>query len=300
MQAELQEWIKEKESLGNWNQTSGELARRWAKIFLRQIGSYGISSLQKIKIEHLQRYRQQRFTTLLSTNSQSMEIKYLLSFFRWCVQKNILLQSPISGWKAPRHARNMPRCLTVKQISTLFQAIDTTTMLGIRNRTILEIMYATGIRRFEIAQLSLHQLDLSSGKLYIQGKGNKTRMVSLLRPSLAWLKKYLKDSRPYLLHNPNNDALFIDKKGDRLSLKSLDYIFKDLKHQTGIKPFSPHVLRHSCSTHLMDAGVPLPYIQELLGHTSLNTTQIYLHLCPPDIKSAYSSAHSRDKWDLFP
>lgn len=298
MEKHLQKWIEEKKALGDWNEISAHMAQLWAKAFSRYLQEhYQITALNQIKQEYLERYRREKLRNL-SLNSQNIETRYIINFLRWCVDKGLLFSSPVVTWKVPQPPKVVHRYLSVEQVQKALQFIDTSTPRGIRNRTIFELFYATGIRRRELGKLDLHDVDLAASKLWVHGKGAKERVISIIYICLQWLKIYLKDSRPYLLKDEACQALFIDESGGRINLRTIDNFFQRLKASTQISPLSPHVLRHCCATHLMNAGVALPYIQIFLGHSSIETTQRYLHLSDPVLQRNYDLSHPRDDWDL--
>ena len=298
MQELLKQWREEKHMLGQWNQATLEGVQGRSKIFLQHIENYGVTSIQQLTRKQLERYRRERIV-LLAIESQRKEHFLISSFIKWCVEKEILFCDPISDWERPKNKPLIPRSLSVEQVRAVLDAINTDTATGIRNRSIVETLYATGIRCNEMTSLNLDEVNIASGELWIRsGKGNKDRLVFIIPQALKWLRIYLRQARPQLNIQPENQALFLTTEGNRIGRVNLNIMFRGLRRKTQISPLSSHILRHSCATHLMDAGVPLPYIQKLLGHSCISTTQRYLHITSSTFKRTYDLAHPRDKWDL--
>ena len=294
----LKEWSEEKQVLGQWGRTTTKAAQYWGKSFLRHIESYQVSSINQLTQKTLDRYRRERIA-LQANAAQAKEYFYISSFMKWSIEKGILLCNPIENWKRPKRKHLAPRYLSRDQVQRVLTAIDTSTATGIRNRAIVEILYATGIRRNEMFALNLDEVDIADGELWIRsGKGNKDRLVYIIPEALKWLRIYLRQARPQFNIKPENQAFFLTTEGNRIGMSNINLMFTILRRKTQIFPLSAHILRHSCATHLMDAGVPLPYIQKLLGHSSISTTQRYLHITTSTFKKNYELAHPRDKWDL--
>ena len=247
----------------------------------------------------MDRYRKERFGAL-ANNSRCIEHKYIVSFFKWCVNKGLLLSFPVVHWRPPSCSRPPCRCLSIAQIERILNVFDTDTALGLRNRTIVEMFYATGIRRVELINLDVSDVDMATGRVLVQGKGDKERIVPIIRSALRWTRRYLEESRPHFIKDPGCQALFLVNRGTRITFRAINRFFWHLQKQTRISALTPHALRHSCATHLMDAGVPLPYIQKFLGHSHITSTQRYLHVTSPELKRNYDKAHPREKWDLSP
>lgn len=293
----LEEWINEKRSNGDWNATTAKAITLWARLFacfFKQC--YRIDTVEKISRKHLILYRRERLRFKKPCSQQSEEHR-LFSFFNWCIHTGLVLFSPLAGWKRIGSVGPADRVLSVEQIQTILNAIDTTTVYRLRNRTIIETLYATGIRRTELRNLDIDDVDIAAGLLWIHhGKGDKGRIVPITKSALSWLRRYLKETRPQLIRDMSCRALFISKGGGRMGEGYLSGLSKKLREITGIRPISAHVMRHSCATHLMEAGVPLPYIQVFLGHSNIRSTEFYLHVTAIELKEKYNLAHPREKW----
>jgi integrase/recombinase XerC len=188
--------------------------------------------------------------------------------------------------------KKLPVFLTAPEVNRLIQTPDASKPEGIRDRALLEILYASGLRVSEIWQLNLKNIDAGSHEIRVTGKGNKERIVLIGLPALEALDRYLKTARPILLNNRSNEALWLNKAGKRLSMRGMQ---KQLKHYAlanGLqKNVHPHVLRHTFATHMLDGGADLRVVQELLGHADLSSTQIYTHVTKQQARRVYLTAH---------
>jgi integrase/recombinase XerC len=193
---------------------------------------------------------------------------------------------------APRVPRKLPRYLTEEQVERLLAAPDTSTPKGLRDRAILETLYASGVRVSELVSLNLNSVSLSTGEVRVVGKGDKERVVLLGRPAIAALRAYIEVGRPEQVGKTTTRALFLNRFGGRLSRRSVDTVV----HQAGVaagiaEPVTPHLLRHTFATHLLDGGADLRVVQELLGHENLATTQIYANVTQRRAREVYRQAH---------
>jgi site-specific recombinase XerD len=195
---------------------------------------------------------------------------------------------------APRLAERLPRYLSEEEVLRLIEAPDTTQPQGLRDRAILEVLYASGVRVSELVALSLPEIDLGTGELRVIGKGDKERLVLLGRPAVAALHAYLDGGRPILLKEHRNDAIFLNRLGGRLSVRSIDTIVRTSGIVAGIaETVTPHLLRHTFATHLLEGGADLRVVQELLGHETIATTQIYANVTNRRAREVYLKAHPR-------
>lgn len=197
---------------------------------------------------------------------------------------------------APRVPRKLPRYLTIEDMDLLLQAYDTTTPAGLRNRAILEVLYASGVRVSEIAGLNLDKVDLASGELRVLGKGDKERVALLGQPAIAVLRQYIDTARPQLIGKRITNAVFLNRFGGRLSTRSVDEIVRKAGEAAGLQQtVTPHLLRHTFATHMLNGGADLRVLQELLGHENLATTQIYASITQRRAREVYLRAHPRSK-----
>ncbi len=219
----------------------------------------------------------------------------LRSFYKFVVRRGYAESNPVTPIRTPKQEKRLPKFLDVGQIEKLFSNCDTTTLLGARDRAILEMLYSTGIRVSELVALQIADIDLGSSVIRVRGKGKKERVIPIGPGAVKAVIHYLDLRRSALQgakHDP--DALFINKHGQRLSTRSVRRKLDKYLLEAGLDlSVSPHTLRHSFATHMLQRGADLRSVQELLGHQSLSTTQIYTHLTDENVKSEYDKAHPR-------
>ncbi|MEM7229507.1 MAG: tyrosine recombinase XerC [Planctomycetota bacterium] len=233
-----------------------------------------------------------------SAATMARKIATLRSFHRWLEKQSLIESNPMTLIRTPRQNKRLPKAIDVQQVERLLAAPDDTDLLGARDRAILETLYSTGIRVSELVGINLGDLDLQSQTLIVRGKGRKERLVPLGSHAIRALAHYIE-----MLRTQNERAgitidrtcpLFINKHGGRLSTRSVRRKVSKYLVQAGLDPdISPHTLRHSFATHLLDNGADLRSVQELLGHQSLSTTQVYTHLSTQRMRDAYDQAHPR-------
>lgn len=214
------------------------------------------------------------------------------SFFRFLHREKFVPNNPMVKMANPKQEKRLPKFLYQDEAKQLVESPGDT-VLGIRDRSLLELLYATGIRVSELVSLDLTQLDLNRGYLRVMGKGSKERLVPLHDQAVKVMEAYLNVSRPKLA-NRDCTAVFVNYKGSRISDRAVRKILANYCQRAGLKStISPHVIRHSFATHLLDNGADLRSVQELLGHVSLSTTQIYTHVTKQKLKKIYRLAHPR-------
>lgn len=216
----------------------------------------------------------------ISPASQSRRISGLRSFFRYCLSEELITVDPSSLLDAPRLKRSLPDVLTVEEIEALMRQIDHSKDDGLRNRAILEIMYSCGLRVSEVVQLRIPCLFLDAGFIRVIGKGNKERLVPIGASAIKQLHIYFQHVRNRQTSMPGEEEIvFLNRRGRRLTRVMIFLIIKELAQKAGIpKVISPHTFRHSFATHLVEGGADLRSVQEMLGHESITTTEIYTHL----------------------
>jgi integrase/recombinase XerD len=218
----------------------------------------------------------------------------LRRFYQQAVRDGLLQADPSDRIEAPRLGRSLPKSLTEDDVEALINAPATDTALGLRDRAMLELLYATGLRVSELVELRVPQLNLRQGVVRTLGKGSKERLVPLGEVASHWLERYLDTARAALLNRQESDALFVTRRGGGMSRQAFWYLIKKHARQAGIgKPLSPHTLRHSFATHLLNHGADLRVVQMLLGHSDLSTTQIYTHVATERLKSLHAEHHPR-------
>jgi len=218
----------------------------------------------------------------------------LRRFYRYLAREGRIPEDPTLRIDAPRTGRPLPKTLTEEEVEALLAAPPLDTVLGLRDRTMLEVLYACGLRVSELVGLQLGQVNLRQGVVRITGKGGKERLVPLGEEALAWLERYLREARPSLLQGRAGSALFPTGRGATMTRQAFWYLIKRYALSAGIaKPLSPHTLRHAFATHLINHGADLRVVQLLLGHSDLSTTQIYTHVARERLKDLHARHHPR-------
>ena len=223
------------------------------------------------------------------------KISSLRSFYRFLCREGTAETNPAAAVRTPRLDRKLPHFLSTKDVERLLDAPPHDTPLGKRDRAILEVLYSTGLRAAELVALDMEDLDLSGGMVHARGKGKKERLAPLGRPAIESLETYLAARRPAFKRAlRDGNAVFLNRFGHRLTSRSLGRMLdKHIKIAGLDARTSPHTLRHSFATHLLDHGADLRSIQELLGHEDLSTTQVYTHLTAERLREVYDKAHPR-------
>jgi integrase/recombinase XerC len=253
-------------------------------------------NLAQIDSRILRRYLARLQKQGAQKSSIARKMASLRAFFKYLVKKGLLNLDPMLGITSPRQDKKLPKFLRGEQIDALLTAPDAADPLGLRDAAILEVLYATGTRVSELAGMNLNHIDMLSAEIKVLGKGSKERIVLLGRAAKEALAIYLSNGRAKLISQkkPQEDAVFLNKNGGRLTDRSirrlLNKYFATVSEEINI---SPHVLRHSFATHMLERGADLRSIQELLGHSSISTTQIYTHVSRERLKEVYENAHPR-------
>ena len=221
----------------------------------------------------------------------------LRSLFKYMMKEKILSINPLDELQRPKLDKTLPRPVTLAEIELFFAQPDTTTLMGLRDRAMMELFYSSGLRLSELAQLSRSSLDLKSRRVKVMGKGKKERIVPLTPNASQWIQRYLECPSRYEdgeLHGPQVDpqAVFLNRWGKRLTVRSIDRLFQHYLRLSGLSNrLTPHVLRHSIATHLLEQGMDLKTIQMLLGHSALSTTTIYTKVSTRLKREVYEKAH---------
>lgn len=265
-----------------------------------------LADREKLPVEKLTRtslnHRSVReYLAYIQNNGQSRataarKLAALKSYVKYLCRENILSENPIAAVSTPKQEQRLPRFLYSQEVELLLQAPDLSTPAGMRDKAILEILYASGIRVSELTGLNLNNLDLDEEYIKVTGKGDKDRLVPMGRKARAAIMLYLKKSRPTYLKPENKavEALFLNRFGGRLSARAVRMIVNKYADSIALNQrISPHTLRHTFATHLLNNGADLRSVQELLGHVELSTTQIYTHLTKENIKMIYDNTHPR-------
>jgi len=252
----------------------------------------GIQSLNEVDRVLLRDYLAYLMEQGLARASIARKLSAIRSFYRYLVREELLPVNPVQNTSSPRLDQRLPSFLTIVEITRLLEAPDVSTPQGQRDRAMLELLYASGPRVSELVKLNLEQVDLDTREIRVWGKGAKERMVLMGEPAAEALTTYLNQGRPALLGEKRTNALFLNRYGDRLTDRSVQNILQEYANMVGMdKRVHPHMLRHTFATHLLDGGADLRVVQELLGHASLSSTQIYTHVSKSQAKKVYLSAH---------
>lgn len=227
-------------------------------------------------------------------SSTSRNISSLKRLFRYLLRQGKISTDPTLQIDTPKLPRNLPKSLTEQDIEQLLAAPDVQTPLGLRDRTMFEVLYATGLRVSELVTLRITQVSMDMGVVRVMGKGSKERLVPLGEEALDWLRRYLADGRGVLLDKQMTDALFVTARGEGMTRQMFWYLIKKHAKHGGLnKPMSPHTLRHAFATHLLNHGADLRVVQMLLGHADISTTQIYTHVARERLKALHAMHHPR-------
>jgi integrase/recombinase XerD len=234
----------------------------------------------------------QHAATRASTANRRLAV--LRRFYRWCVREGRVRQDPTLRLRGAKLPPRFPKSLSEPQVEALLAAPDADTPLGLRDRAMLELLYATGLRVSELVALTLNQLSLAEGLVRVIGKGSKERIVPLGAEARQWVERYLKHGRPALLSGRVADALFVTQRAAGMSRQMFWQLIRRYATRAAIDaPLSPHGLRHAFATHLLNHGADLRVVQLLLGHADISTTQIYTHVARARLKTLHAEHHPR-------
>ena len=229
-----------------------------------------------------------------SPRSLSRYLSGFRQFYRWLLREGRIASDPTALIESSKLGRGLPKALSEEQVTGLLEAPDVATPVGLRDRTMLELMYASGLRVSELVGLDLGSANLNQGVVRIVGKGGKERLVPLGDEALSWLRRYLAESRPGLMRGGNCPALFVTARKAGMTRQAFWYAIRKYARAAGIRQaVSPHMLRHSFATHLLNHGADLRVVQLLLGHSDLSTTQIYTHVAREGLKQLHRKHHPR-------
>lgn len=244
--------------------------------------------------QDIQRYQSQRMREGRKVRSEARLLSSLRRFYRYLIREDLRDTDPTAQLESPRLGKPLPDSLTEQEVEDLLAQPDITDVLGLRDRTMLELLYASGLRVSELVGLKQEQVNMRQGLVRCIGKGNKERLVPLGEVALDWLQQYLYESRPGLLNGKVTDDLFPTRRGKAMTRQAFWYIIKRYASQAQIeKHLSPHTLRHAFATHLLNHGADLRVVQLLLGHSDLSTTQIYTHVAKARLKQLHGQHHPR-------
>ena len=229
-----------------------------------------------------------------SARTAARRLSSLRRLFQYLTREGGMRHDPTARVQAPRIGRPLPRSLTEPEVESLLAAPDTATAIGLRDRAMLEVLYATGLRVSELTRLNMEQINLRRGVLRALGKGGKERLTPLGEEAMAWLQTYLREARPGFFKGETRAVVFPSRRGRAMTRQTFWHAIKKYAVIAGIaKPLSPHLLRHAFATHLLNHGADLRVVQMLLGHSDISTTQIYTHIAGERLKNLHARHHPR-------
>lgn len=251
-----------------------------------------ITSFHTLESDNIKKYLEYLRKTNLSERSISRKISTLRTYYKFLLINNKITINPLEFITTPKQAKKLPTVLSIEEVLSLLD-IKLIDKYSYRNKAMLELMYSTGLRISELINLKMSNLDIESNLLKTIGKGNKERIIPIGDYATEYLLKYIYNYRSKFINKSNSEYLFLSKKGTKMSRQMFFKITQKIAQKKNIKiKFSPHTLRHSFATHMLDYGADLRTIQELLGHSNISTTQIYTHISNEKLKENYDKYHS--------
>jgi len=268
--------------------------RQSLEAFLAWSEKQGLASPSGVRIEHLTTYLTERKQAGLSAASIKVQAVALRIFFRFLAVRKRIVVDPAEFLNLPKIERYLPETLNVQHVEKLLNAVPTNVPLGLRDRAILELLYASGLRISELCDARLEHFDPEAAFIRVTGKGNKTRLVPVGQQAITAIRKYLDKERPELVTRKSGSQIFLSVRGKPLTPARVWQIIKSATARAGLdENVYPHLLRHSFATHLLANGADLRVIQEMLGHADISTTQIYTHVDQRHLKNVHRTFHPR-------
>lgn len=250
--------------------------------------------LLTVKRDELLDYLAVRSEEQRSPRSTARLLSSLRRFFTWSRREGLIEEDPTRLLSAPKLGRPLPDTLSEHDVEQLLSAPDISTAIGIRDRAMLELLYATGLRVTELVSITESQINIRQGVLRVTGKGQKERLVPMGEEAIEWLGRYLAEARAELTHGAMSDVLFLTRRKQGMTRQAFWHLIKRYAHKVGIKTkLSPHTLRHAFATHLLNHGADLRAVQMLLGHSNISTTQIYTHVARARLQALHAQHHPR-------
>ena len=269
---------------------------------VRKLESFTISELdnlspENITYENLQEYIYQLSKNKISERSQARAISSIKAFFKFLLEDDYRTDNPAALLEGPKLGLYLPDTLSEEDINRIIACIDNSTDIGKRNKCILEVLYGCGLRVSELIDLKISNINFKESYIMVEGKGEKTRLVPLANTTAEFIKSYIHTVRNKTKINKKyEDTLFLNSRGTNMSRVIVFIIIKELTQKAGIsKSISPHTFRHSFATHLLQNGADLRFIQEMLGHSSITTTQVYTHLKTEELRDVILNFHPRNR-----
>ena len=274
------------------NDLMGNYARGTEKGFFQFLKLRKIDSVTDVDTQVMRDYLAYLIEQGVVKRSIARKLSAIRSFYRYLMREEIIHSNPVARTVSPKLDKRLPEFLTIDETRRLIETPDISNPEGQRDRAILELLYAAGLRVSELAKLNLENINMETHEIRVMGKGSKERITLMGEPAAAALTTYLNQIRPALLGARKSNAIFLNRYGERLTIRMMQKLLGKYANIVGIeKGVHPHMLRHTFATHLLDGGADLRIVQELLGHASLSTTQIYTHISKAQAKKVYLSAH---------
>jgi integrase/recombinase XerD len=275
------------------------LSRNTLESYRRDLAQFALwleksgKALLDVQQADIERYLAVRFP-VSKARSISRLVASLRRLYRYLLRESRIKTDPTLQIASPKLPRSLPKSLGEDEVVALLNAPDSDQLLGLRDRAMLETLYATGLRVSELVGLKVSEVSLQEGVVRATGKGSKTRLVPLGEEALDWISRYLGESRLLILEGKLSDSMFVTQRGSAMTRQAFWYLIKRYARLAGItKPMSPHVLRHAFATHLLNHGADLRVVQMLLGHADISTTQIYTHVARERLKQLHAQHHPR-------
>lgn len=266
--------------------------RRDLTLYARWLDAQSAKSLDATTETDLRAYAVHRAHTKATTANRQLTV--FRRYFRWALRERLIAADPTLKLDAARQPLRVPKMLSEAQVEALLAAPDLETPLGLRDRTMLELMYASGLRVSELVTLKTVHVALDEGALRVRGKGSRERLVPFGEEAHGWLRRYLAEARPVILGPRASQDLFVTQRGEGMTRQMFWTLVKKHARMAGIsQPLSPHTLRHAFATHLLNHGADLRVVQMLLGHADISTTQIYTHVARERLRQLHAQHHPR-------
>jgi integrase/recombinase XerD len=276
------------------SQNTLESYRRDLRLFSVWLSAARGKSLLQVQRMDLLDYLAFKFQRKASPRSAARLLSSLKRFYRYLLRENRIQADPTLQVESPRLPRGLPKILTEEDVDALLAAPDPVSPLGLRDKAMLEALYASGLRVSELVTMTLAQLSQDMGVVRVIGKGSKERMVPVGEEALTWIRRYVDTARPEILAGRQADALFVTARGASMTRQSFWHLIRRYAERAGIRNgISPHTLRHAFATHLLNHGADLRVVQMLLGHADISTTQIYTHIARERLKQLHAKHHPR-------
>jgi integrase/recombinase XerD len=251
-------------------------------------------SFISVNSKHIQDYFSDRQKNNIGSSTQARILTSLHSFYQYLLANQLIKKDPTEQLSHPKLEKKLPVFLNIKEVEKLLEAPSGSSLIGQRDRAMLELSYSCGLRVSELINLSYHNINLKEEFIRIHGKGNKERVLPMGEIAIDYLMKYETNARPVLLKNGQSDSYFLSNRGSAMSRQNFFYIIKAYANQAGIdKPLSPHSLRHAFATHLVQKGADLRSVQLMLGHSDISSTQLYTHIQNAQLKAQHAKHHPR-------